>query len=735
MLSPASSHHPLHLRSVLLLILGLAVDIRPLLAQQYHTTFSLVSEVRAAKYSTGVLASDIDGDGAEDILTYGSNHSQLHLQQSSGFSWNTSTLNLGRDIVSVLSARCNKDRFGDLIVMTDSSRQALIYLGRSRGRFYLASRKIFPEPVQHLLVADVTKDRRADLLVFGEKHLGISVYPGNGNGMFREEQLLFPEYSFRTVISADFDDDGVIDFVASNWISNQLLYFRGLGKLKFSEPLVIPLMGEPSHLAIGYLNGDAATDLVVSFTDHSSLEVILADGLGGFHSAGSYNVKASATEISIADLNGDAKDDLLAFSATSRMLIVGLNDGDGIIGGGTFFSASKSPVAYALTRHSTSSERDVVLLDTSFSTLQILHSSRVGNPTPTINMYASGMNPSGVLVLDLDADGDNDVLVANEGSADVSFYRNLGNGSLDGPITFTSAIRSDHLRLVEQRADRVSVATLNSTSGEIAVLSIETNDYSHRSFSLPTIGRGHLLGSRVDNASGYITMVVLEEEGEATFSTIIEFRQISPSRFIEQVLRESLRTTSRSVALSADQLWGVYAAESSAGDSCIVYKLHLSSPLLRSPERLFAFPGGAKSNPSLWLKDITNDGLDDILVYLPEPDRLLFTAISRPDTLFNSPTFQLQGVTCQNDGNSPEFFDADGDGLTDLFVNDPMKKSLVLYLGEPGGGFQKGIPLLSTEGIYGFAVSDLNGDESPDLILSDSVRGILRIIPYEGNGR
>ncbi|CAF3738595.1 unnamed protein product [Rotaria socialis] len=82
-------------------------------------------------------------------------------------------------------------------------------------------------------------------------------------------------------------------------------------------------------LSVGEFNGDNYTDLVVSNTEDSSLNVVLSYGNGRFESQITTELETAMSGAAVVDFNGDSHTDLaISFSGNSSVDIL-LDRGDG----------------------------------------------------------------------------------------------------------------------------------------------------------------------------------------------------------------------------------------------------------------------------------------------------------------------------------------------------------------------------------------------------------------------
>jgi FG-GAP-like repeat len=139
-----------------------------------------------------------------------------------------------------------------------------------------------------------------------------------------------------SVVTADFNRDGKMDFaVANGWDDNIWLYL-GHGDGTFDIPRIIPLTQgvSPVWMAAVDLRNTGIIDLVVADIDSASVGVFLGKGDGTFSYEHFYDAGGRPAMLAVGDFNGDGKKDLfLDFQdQTQSSFATLLGNGDGGFG-------------------------------------------------------------------------------------------------------------------------------------------------------------------------------------------------------------------------------------------------------------------------------------------------------------------------------------------------------------------------------------------------------------------
>ena len=116
-----------------------------------------------------------------------------------------------------------------------------------------------------------------------------------------------------SVAIGDFNGDGIQDFAAANYGSNNVSIRLGNGSGGFTSPAVpeVTVGTYPISVAIGDFNGDGKQDLATANVDSNNVSIRLGDGSGGFTSPAVPEVTVGNDPISVAigDFNGDGIQD------------------------------------------------------------------------------------------------------------------------------------------------------------------------------------------------------------------------------------------------------------------------------------------------------------------------------------------------------------------------------------------------------------------------------------------
>jgi len=271
------------------------------------------------------VAGDFNRDGSADIAVISSNQSAVNILLNDGtakFSL-AHTYSLAMPAVFIVAADLNQDGKLDLLLtLTDAVTHVSnlsVMLGNGDGSFAPPAVAIqaIPGVVTSAGVADFNGDHIPDLAVGG-----LTIYLGKGDGTFTSPSTYFGGAGPTSLVTGDFNNDGIIDVADTSSAGVGILLGKADGTFRpatFFDPQITRL------LAAASLTGNRKLDLVASI--NGNLQVLLGNGDGTFAVLPATNqpVGQFAT---VADVNGDGKFDLV----TGHGVQVLLGNGDGTFG-------------------------------------------------------------------------------------------------------------------------------------------------------------------------------------------------------------------------------------------------------------------------------------------------------------------------------------------------------------------------------------------------------------------
>jgi len=314
---------------------------------------------------------------------------------------------------------------------------------------------------QHVVLADVDGDGDLDLLTANQNRSTVSLRLNNGAGSFAAPATgaEVPINAAAALVLADVDADGDLDLLAVNGIysaaaSGTASIRLNDGSGQFSVPAAggqVVLGNGPFIPLAADVDGDGDLDLLVPNDGASqgggTVSVRLNNGQGDFAApptGSEVPLFQGVDEAVVGDIDGDGDLDLLAVNfggptSTGTTVSVRLNDGSGAFATpavGAEVPVGDGPRSLALGDVDGDGDLDLVVANTGLRTPGNTVSIRLNSGLNSGNFiapttgaeFAVGSVPHGVVLADVDNDGDLDALTANQASNTVSVRFNNGTG-------------------------------------------------------------------------------------------------------------------------------------------------------------------------------------------------------------------------------------------------------------------------------------------------------------------
>jgi hypothetical protein len=332
---------------------------------------------------------------------------------------------VGDNPAAVVSVDLNNDGNLDLATGNNTPGTVSVLLGNGMGAFTSAGDFPAGNAPSDITSADFNEDGNADLALAraASSPDNVSVMLGNGMGGFGPPTLIVAGTFTSRIRVGDFNEDGNVDIVVSNFNSASVSLLLGDGTGGFGSPMQFPAGARPIELEVGDFNEDGNLDLVVSNeTNPGTISVLLGNGMGGFGPPASYPSGQDTGELEIGDFNEDGNIDVAARSGYNISVLLG--NGSGGFGSPTEYPAgglSSSIVArdFTLDGHLDLASGNLI----PSSNVSVLMGNGTGGFAPPVTFLA-GNFPGDLAPGDFNEDGSLDLAASNHQSDDVSVLLN-----------------------------------------------------------------------------------------------------------------------------------------------------------------------------------------------------------------------------------------------------------------------------------------------------------------------
>ncbi len=651
-------------------------SVLALLRNRGDATFEPVQTTACPGIPDWLAGGDLDGDGAVDLVTvHGGSPSRVRVFRNLG--QGTFAPPVAHDVgaASTLVDAVDLDGDGDLDLVVGSR------LGAPDGELtvlFNAGDATFAPPVDHVVGAhvafapgDLDGDGDLDLAVLrvtgavavwqNDGHGGLTPsgsFPGGGGGNLagRASRRLT---SARAIATVDVDGDHDLDLAVvggeDSPAPSVVSVLRNDGHGAFGPPRFVASLETVSWASAADLDADGASDLLLGA--ESGVWVLASKAGEGFAPPVLHETGSPTGSLVACDLDEDGFPDVAALSRVERVTI--LRSGRGLRSQLAF--PADSPAGVLPVDLDGDGELELVYGKRDGGTLSVLERESDGSFAPPVT-YATGQGPTYVAAGDIDGDGDQDLGVSHVmGINGASILRNFGDGSFAAPVEYAAPGMPATLALADLDGDGAPDLVIQTATTSTAGVGVLLND-----------GLG-AFGPRVQVPTGFGTAFLalgdLDRDGDLDCAVSVQDGTLGP---------------------------GVFAVLRNQGDGTL-------EPAVRH---------GAGGSSSLALGDLDGDG--DVDVATTSFNGASSAYHNLGDAAFASalPLDLIRG------GRVLRAADLDGDGDLELVVARDVGFPYVAVLPNGGDGTFTGQTAYFAAGTEPstLGIGDLDGDRDLDLV-------------------
>jgi hypothetical protein len=440
--------------------------------------FSASDEIAANLSPTRVVASDLDGDAALELLSIGTLGLSVHERNRRG-AFETPRVIVETPHLSDLAV-ADFDLDGHLdVAYTSRSRGAITFLyGRGGGKLgdatsylvghgpeallvmandaglppdvlvaneisgdvtFLRNRgnRLFTgsptamaaiTPLTALALADFDSDSHLDIALVSAESGRLQVFLGNATGTFAPLSSRPIVRQPLDLVAADMDSDGRPDLAVVDFSRDQVAFLEGNGRGRFAVPILAPVGHGPAAIAHGNFGGPAGNDLAIANRLSDDLTILYGDRRGNFVPGKTYMIVPRPSFLMVADTNGDGTPDLIAGSPLGESIAILTFHPETGLGDPVIRVLGETTQPAPAVDLDGDGLYDLITVDAGAGEVRILPGKK-GGGFGTAQSFRVGRDPAKVATGDFDGDGALDLAVLHDDTAVVALLRNT---RLDG---------------------------------------------------------------------------------------------------------------------------------------------------------------------------------------------------------------------------------------------------------------------------------------------------------------
>lgn len=310
----------------------------------------------------------------------------------------------------------------------------------------------------YVATGDFNLDGKVDIVTSNFNANSITILFGDGLGGFGG-RTDYPAGSGPFHVEVfDFDRDGWQDLVVGNFGGNNLSLYINNRNGTFAAPYSLTVGNAPFGIAIADLNNDNRPDIVVACQADSNVRAFRGNGFGTFTADFTLSLGLNPSDVAVLDLNSDGRRDLVVLWESSSQMTISTNLGGGVMGNHQFFNTGANPESIATGDVDVNSLKDIVVGN--FSSESITVYKNLGSMSFSAGTsWATGVPTASVSLGDTDGGDGLDVLVTGQ--------------------SFAAGFRSDLVKLNNDGTGSFATrTTLSTQNGQTAVVTADLDGNS-----------------------------------------------------------------------------------------------------------------------------------------------------------------------------------------------------------------------------------------------------------------
>ncbi len=328
-------------------------------------------------------------------------------------------------------ADLDNDGDNDIAVANYSLDSVAVLMNKGNGTFYGAKYYKAGGQGHSMFVDDVDNDGDVDLIVASNSHGNVTVLNNDGQGRFPTYAVYPNEHILFQAFVCDLNGDGYGDIITANYdgASKMSIYFnKGDGTFYPKQDYTVGELA--AEIFVGDIDNDGDNDITVG-RNLNYVSIFLNNGDGTFRASVNYSWQVTTTTLHnpfFRDFNNDGYTDMLVSGHGVDSIFIFQNDKTGVFQPfKAFFIGGYDETSdyYFISNLDGDGFDDGVFLRTVSDNIGVVRSTG-SSLFNAMRQYNVGSFPGGVMVGDLDGDGEGDIVTTNIESNSITVLKNDG---------------------------------------------------------------------------------------------------------------------------------------------------------------------------------------------------------------------------------------------------------------------------------------------------------------------
>ncbi|CAF3754506.1 unnamed protein product, partial [Adineta steineri] len=385
---------------------------------------------------------------------------------------------------AVAVADLNNDGWLDFVSANSGSGNVGVFLGLGNDTF--SNQTTYSTGMGSLPIAitivDLNNDSYLDIVVANFWGSNVGIFLGYGDATFTNQTTFYTGNASGpcAVITADFNNDSLLDIAVALQTSGQMGVFLGHGNGTFFDVVIylIDINAKPASIATGDFNNDNRLDIVVSNSGFGSISIFYGNGDGNFSYMTNYTTGSDSDTawIVVSDLNNDGVLDIaVANLGTDNIGVFFGNVNHSFYDQITFSTGiGSAPNALVVEDFNNDNQLDIAFVNFGTNCLGVLLQCINGTFFDPLT-YSTGDNsqPYFLAVGDFNKDERLDVVAANFGTDNIGmFFGYVNEDFLNAPAYSTgSSSQVTSIAVGDFNNDtRLDVVITNNATNNVKVI-------------------------------------------------------------------------------------------------------------------------------------------------------------------------------------------------------------------------------------------------------------------------